>query len=428
MRAGEQREVTPEAIDLDGQGVVMAHDRELRVPDLFAGERGLVRVEHVSRGGPVAIGRLLERTVPHPARRTAPCPRHESRGGKCTGCPLMTLDVPAQHEQKRVLLERLGLPVSEIVAAPEPLGYRWASKRVAFDTRHGLLLGSYVRGTHRVASMRHCLVDHPAIREAADTLEGAARQTGVRAWSPRRPRGLRYAWMKTNGEQVLLTLVWGNEDTAPARELAASLGPNVHVTLSIQAGRGNTLRGSRPRPLTGETSLSVPIGGEVVTCGPLGFLQPNPAVAALAYDDLLQSTEGEPLRGDLAFDLYAGAGVTTARLRGRFERVVPCESYPESAASLGVPPTEAATFLRSAEERADLVVANPPRKGLGPEVCRELLRLKPPRVHIMACGPKGLVRDLARLQVGFTLEALRAYDTLPQTPHVELVAKLVRRA
>jgi tRNA/tmRNA/rRNA uracil-C5-methylase (TrmA/RlmC/RlmD family) len=74
----------------------------------------------------------------------------------------------------------------------------------------------------------------------------------------------------------------------------------------------------------------------------------------------------------------------------------------------------------------DAVVANPPRKGLGAAVTGELLRLRPARIHVMACGPAGLAKDIGALSKGYRLESLRAYDTLPQTPHVELIAKLVR--
>jgi tRNA/tmRNA/rRNA uracil-C5-methylase (TrmA/RlmC/RlmD family) len=44
----------------------------------------------------------------------------------------------------------------------------------------------------------------------------------------------------------------------------------------------------------------------------------------------------------------------------------------------------------------------------------------------MACGPAGLANDIAALADGYRLESLRAYDSLPQTPHLELIAKLVR--
>jgi len=59
-------------------------------------------------------------------------------------------------------------------------------------------------------------------------------------------------------------------------------------------------------------------------------------------------------------------------------------------------------------------------------VTKELLRLVPARIHMMACAPASLAKDIAALAQAYRLESLRAYDTLPQTPHVELVAKLVR--
>jgi tRNA/tmRNA/rRNA uracil-C5-methylase (TrmA/RlmC/RlmD family) len=106
--------------------------------------------------------------------------------------------------------------------------------------------------------------------------------------------------------------------------------------------------------------------------------------------------------------------------------VVPCESHPEGAQSLGIEPETAEEFLARQTEAPDAVVANPPRKGLGAAVTRELLRLRPARVHVMACGPAGLAADIAALAGGYRLKSLQAWDTLPQTPHVELIAKLVR--
>ncbi len=70
------------------------------------------------------------------------------------------------------------------------------------------------------------------------------------------------------------------------------------------------------------------------------------------------------------------------------------------------------------------MIANPPREGLGPQVCAELLRLAAPRLQLMSCGPAALARDLKALASGYRLTALRAYDTLPHTPHLELVAWL----
>jgi len=180
------------------------------------------------------------------------------------------------------------------------------------------------------------------------------------------------------------------------------------------------------------------VAGVAFEVGPLGFLQPNPEVAGLAYLDLVRVPAGGRTRGQLALDLYAGVGVTTALLRKQFERVLPCEAFPESARLLGVEPELAESFLariltggRTARHTVDLVIANPPRGGLGPTICSQLNRLEAARVHIMSCQPKSLAQDLERLtgsEGSYKLLRTRAYDTLPQTPHLEVVAWLIGRS
>ena len=65
---------------------------------------------------------------------------------------------------------------------------------------------------------------------------------------------------------------------------------------------------------------------------------------------------------------------------------------------------------------------------MGPEVCAALRELAAPRVHLMSCNAQTLAADLERLAPDYELEGLRGYDTLPQTPHLELVAFLRRRS
>jgi tRNA/tmRNA/rRNA uracil-C5-methylase (TrmA/RlmC/RlmD family) len=167
----------------------------------------------------------------------------------------------------------------------------------------------------------------------------------------------------------------------------------------------------------------------------MGFLQPNPRVAELAYLDLVAHPNGEAATGRRALDLYAGVGVTTALLRRGFEGVSACDEHPESAASLGELALRADELLaRELESRpgpVDLVVADPPRAGLGPVVTRQLRELGAARIHLMSCNAASLARDLHELcgaSAGYELEGCRGYDTLPQTPHVELVAWLRRVA
>lgn len=428
MKAGDTLELELDALAPTGEASGRHEDRTVFVPGAFAGEQVSARVTHVSRQQPRAHTELRAILRPHPGRRASPCVHHDTglppRTPRCTGCPLLELDVADQRAQKRELLARQhGLHVDEVIAAPAEFGYRHSSKRVVGGTTGQLVLGSYVRASHELAAMHACRVDHPEIVLAAEELRRIADWQKIPPFDERTRTGdLRYAWLKTDGNEVLLTLVTASSDSRiPA--LAEHLRRPVGVAWSVHAGADNNLRGAAPTLLRGR-NLNVTLAEVTREVGPLGFLQPNPAVAALAYADLTRDPHAQTLSGTLALDLYSGAGVTTELLRARFTEVRACEAYPESAAAQNLAPETAEQFLTRQQQRPDLVIANPPREGLGPQVCAELLRLAPPRLHIMSCGPASLARDLKALAPRYRLTALRAYDTLPHTPHLELVAWL----
>ncbi len=441
VKSGDTRELDLDTLAPGGEGVGPHEGLAVHVPGGFPGEQVRVRLTHVSRQQPRAHAELRALLRAHPGRRPSPCVHHDPgafhdrKQPLCTGCPLLSLAVADQREHKRQLLAREhGLQVDAVIAAPEEYGYRWSSKRVVGGTAGQLVLGSYVRGSHTLAAMHACQVDHPQIVLAAEELRRIADSLAIEPFDEQTRAGdLRYAWFKTDGRDVLLTLVTASEDSRAARELPERLRRPAGIAWSVQPGAGNNLRGAPPRLLRGADQLVSELAEVPVTIGPLGFLQPNPAVAALAYADLIRDPNGEPLSGPLALDLYAGAGVTTQLLRRSFTEVRACEAYPESAAALGLTPETSEAFLRRQQDTPTLVIANPPREGLRPDVCAGLLRLAAPRLHIMSCGPAGLARDLAQLTspTGLTptpyrLVALRAYDTLPHTPHLELIAWLER--
>ncbi len=389
-----------------------------RIAGSFPGERVVARIDHVGKHATFATTVEVERG--RPGRRSPPCLRHvDTKDGRCTGCALMALEEADQRTLLReMLLAQHGLEVSEVVPAPESLGYRWSAKRIAFGGPGKLRLGSFMRGTNRPADMKGCLVDHPLIAAAADELAEAARDLGIAAHDEERKRlGLRAVWLRTNGTQVLATLVTSEANADELIRLSPRLTLCHGLAVSFYRDGGNVLRGADATVLRGIEVLDV--NGTAI--GPLGFLQPNPKVAEQMYDDLVDG-----IGGGRVFDLYAGSGATTRRLRAIASEVVPCESHPEAARSLDVDPETAEAFLARQTDAVDGVIANPPRKGLGTAVTSELLRLRPARIHVMACGPAGLAKDIGALAQGYRLESLRAYDTLPQTPHVELIAKLVR--
>lgn len=433
MKPGDTLTVMAETLSKHGDGVARIDGVEIHVAGLLPGETGDVEVDYVSRQRPRAHASVLARRNTHPGRRTAPCPHHN----RCNGCTLMDMDLVSQRELKRRDLERTwGILVDRLVYDTSGLGYRYSSKRVFSGSPGAVFLGSFMRGTHNVADMRGCLVDHPDIAACADEVADVASELHVVPYDESDGEGdLRYAWFKTDGHgNTLVALITADPRLTRVHELAARLERAAGIAWGVNSARGNDMRGIGLRPLQGRQSLQYAFGEVVTHVGPLGFLQPNPAIAAAAYHDLVRVPAGGNVHGRVAFDLYAGAGVTTRLLRRQFHEVIPCESFPESARGLGIEPQLVEEFLArmlaAGQRPPDLVVANPPRGGLGPTVCAQLNDLRAPRLHLMSCSPASLVEDLRKLtgeNGRYKVIGARAFDTLPQTNHVEVVVWLVGR-
>ena len=82
----------------------------------------------------------------------------------------------------------------------------------------------------------------------------------------------------------------------------------------------------------------------------------------------------------------------------------------------------------SAHKNPDVLIIDPPRSGMHPDVIREVLKLAPERIAYISCNPATQARDIALLSEGYELLELAPVDMFPQTYHIECVAKLRRRS
>jgi 23S rRNA (uracil1939-C5)-methyltransferase len=162
-----------------------------------------------------------------------------------------------------------------------------------------------------------------------------------------------------------------------------------------------------------------------------GFFQVN----RFLQDELVRAVTADR-EGALAWDLYAGVGLFSRVLDRGFEQVVAVEAAAsdlvKSFKGAGKRAVEATTveFLRVAvvqRERPDLVVMDPPRSGVGAEVCALLARVSAPTMVYVSCDPVTLARDLKILcEAGYSVVELHMVDLFPQTFHLESVVILRR--
>jgi len=373
--------LTIEKLVYGGDGLARLDGKVVLVPYVLPGE--VVRTEVQRSKNDLFRGRVLELITPSPDRVDAPCPYFQ----RCGGCQYQHIDYPAQLEQKRAILREALRRVGKIefsgeiaVISAEPWQYR---NRIQLHMDRGAV-GYFEQGSHTLCAIDHCPIASPALNVAIPKLNGLATAT---------------VELFTNETEIQVNVL----DRVPRSVLQAL--QSVGVTGSLEYAGFQVSRNS--------------------------FFQVNRFLIDRMVECALGDSEGE-----VAIDLYAGVGLFAASLAQRFKQVIAVESarsafqdLERNIQSRTLPITAenktAEDYLAAYEGRPDLILADPPRSGLGKHVVRELARIHAPRLTIIACDPATLARDLqGLLAAGYRIEKITLVDLFPQTFHIESVVHL----
>jgi 23S rRNA (uracil1939-C5)-methyltransferase len=376
-------ELRIESLAAGGDGVAHLPDgRVVFVP--FTAPGDLVRVRLVETRARFARGRVDEILEASPARALPVCPAF----GSCGGCTWQHVDYAAQLEAKRrILLDAirriggLGEPqLGPVLPSPSEYAYRGRT-RVRIE---GGRVGYLRRGSHALCAVSRCPVLVPALDRRLHEL----------AAHPPQPEG---EWELASGS-----------DEVRAAPLGAPGAPRIRLE----------------------------VGAHRIAVSSGVFAQSN----ALMLDALATRVRERAGSGELAVELYAGAGLLTVGLAERFDRVVAVEGDPVAIGDLRANLAEAGLdrveVLAESVERAlpalagrspDVLVLDPPRSGLARGSADALAAVSAERIVYLSCDPATLARDLAAIcALGYRLHALEGIDLFPQTPHVEALATLAR--
>jgi 23S rRNA (uracil1939-C5)-methyltransferase len=442
-------EVVATTLDEAGQGVgADAAKSAIHVIDLLPGERAEVQLDHTSPHKPEAWGHIVRRLGGPSSERVAPaCPAW----GRCGGCVWQHLAYPAQlAEKRRRLEEALALVpavaegrvrIGAVRPSPQTLGYRNKGKYVAGRSKDHIVLGAYAPRSHHVIDTLGCQVVAPVIDEVATWIRGAAEAAGLAAYDEKKREGeLRYVIVReSDGDAMVVLVVAPRTPRAKLEAVATALSrhPAVRSVVSLENDRRDGAiipTGSTTHVLLGKGTLVEDIAGAKVEVGPGEFLQVNRAQATAMYLRVAELAEPQP--GMHAVDLFAGVGGIGLHLARAGAEVISVELDREAVGQLrraaeraGLPLTalagDAGEVPRAQLGKPDIVVVNPPRRGLSDATHELLLALRPPTILYVSCGPEALGRDLVALPQ-YEADVIEPFDLMPGTGQVETVVRLRR--
>ncbi|MGB8261628.1 MAG: 23S rRNA (uracil(1939)-C(5))-methyltransferase RlmD [Terracidiphilus sp.] len=390
------------------------------VPLALPGEQARVRITESRKG--YAAAEVEEIVEPAPERIAPACPHF----GACGGCHYQHTGYQYQLAMKQAILretlERAGVVWGGEIAvlAGEPWAYR-NRIRLAFDAAGRP--GYRGRRSHAVVPIAECPIAAPLLVRAAGEFAAVAGEA-------LRPAEL--TLFCDRDETALLATVEAGNPRPRIEPLAEALRERLPQLqgLEVTAAMAGT---APPRVLArwGAERLAHRAAGFDYRVDHGAFFQVN----RWLVDALVERVTGDQ-SGRLAWDLFAGVGLFARALASRFERVVAVESSPaalpglrENLLGAGGDAVQAETlaFLRRGRmgDRAELIVVDPPRAGLGPELCALLGEAAAPRMVYVSCDPATLARDLkALLALGYGTESVTLADLFPQTYHLETVVQL----
>ena len=377
---------------------------------------------------------------PSPERIDPPCPFF----GTCGGCQWQHISYPAQLSAKQAALTdalqrigRLDPPpvVDECIPSPQQFGYRNKIELIAEDRSGRLDLGFTRAGTDEVISIPECMLLPKKLQKAPGSLQGALRYLSSRGRDLRLQRvSLRVA-ANTGDIEVAL---WTEPGDFPRQIVADTLSEAVGATSVVRClvkGAPKKRNVSGVEVLKGKGAWRERLAGRSMLASAPSFFQVNtPMAEELVGVVLEKATKGSPSE---ALDLFCGAGTFTLPLAAEIDYVACVESSRYALKDLrrnldaadlhaDVIAGDAAREISGLSE-FDVVVIDPPRAGLSPQLARAITQMDLSRLIYVSCDPSTLARDAAILdEGGLRMRGAKVLDLFPQTYHVETVAEFSR--
>jgi 23S rRNA (uracil1939-C5)-methyltransferase len=365
----------------------------------------------------------------------------------CPGCPrfgepgVATLARDALNE----LAHANGLPAVAVVSGAS-FGFRHRA-RLAIRGRLGSpKLGLFELDTHRVVHTPNCVVHHPLINHVASTVRRALVETRTTCYSDAAHLGVaRYLQVviERSSQTAQVVMVANGADPEPLAEclnvIRERLGSDLHsLWFNANLQHSNTILGPEFHNWHGPDVVVERFDGPDVCYPPGAFGQNN---LELAQALIAHVRECIPA-GSSVVEFYAGVGAIGLSVLNRVSDIRMNEIgrdslqglvrgiarlIPDEKNKITVIPGEAGSHSALAAD-AQVVIADPPRKGLDGALADVLSGNPPQRFIYVSCGWESFLADTARLvsRGKLRLSGLTAFNLLPFTHHVEVVAQFDR--
>ena len=431
----------------EGEGIAKIDNFAIFIPGALKGEKVKILIVKVLTSH--AFGKVIEIIEKSKNRQEVDCTTYK----RCGGCNLRHIKYEETLKIKQNTVQSLvnktlkeKIEVEKTVGMNNPFHYRnKAQYPVGLNKQGEPIIGVFANRTHEVIPIEKCLIQNEVYQEIAKYIIEYIKKEKISIYDEKTGKGLiRHIVVKVGMKtgQIMCILVI-NGDSIPneqnlVKELLSNF-PNIKTIIkNVNKKNTNVILGQENINLYGNGYIEDILGDYIFQISPLSFYQVNPIQAEKLYN--LGVEMANITKADTVFDLYCGIGTISLFMAQYAKKVYGIEIVKEAidmakenAINNKIDNTEFFAgdvevvldeLINKKGVTADIVMFDPPRKGLDKNTISNILKIEPKKLVYISCNPATLIRDLASFEDKYDIKKIVPVDMFPFTSHVEVCALL----
>lgn len=431
----------------EGEGIAKIEGFTIFIPNAIKGEKVKILIVKVLKS--LAFGKVIDIIEKSDKRVKCDCKTYK----RCGGCNMRHIEYEETLIIKRNSVQALvnktlknKVQVKNTIGMENPLHYRnKAQYPIGMNKENKPVIGVFARRSHEIIPINNCLIQKPISEQIAKFILEYITKNNISVYDEKSGKGIfRHlvikVGVKTNEIMCILVInahSFKNENKL-VEELVKNFPDIKTIVKNINTKNTNVIMGKENIVLYGDGYIKDILGDYTFKISPQSFYQVNPLQAEKLYN--LGVEAAKITKNDIVFDLYCGIGTISLFMAKYAKKVYGVEiveqaikDAKENAKTNNIENTEFIAgdteiilddLINNKKIIPDVVMVDPPRKGLDNRTIENINKIKPNRVIYISCNPATLIRDLAKFEENYEIKSIQPVDMFPFSSHVECCSVL----
>lgn len=448
----KNKEYVVDIIDngFEGEGIAKIEGLTIFIPNAIKGEK--VRILIVKVLASHAFGKIIEIIKLSKDRIEADCSTYK----RCGGCSLRHIKYEETLKIKQNIIQSLvnktlknKIKVQETLGMENPYHYRNKAQYPIGKNKDGKeVMGVFANRSHEIIPIHKCLIQNERTEEIAKFIFDYIVKNKISIYDEKTGKGLvRHIVTKIGiktGEIMCIIVINGKSipnENEFVNQVTSKFTDVKTIVKNINTKNTNIILGNQNVNLFGNGYIEDVLGTFRFKISPLSFYQVNPVQAERLYQIGVEAAG--ITKNDTVFDLYCGIGTISLFMSKYAKKIYGIEIVKEAIdaakENANINHIDNTEFIAGDVEKVfddliysqkvipDIVMVDPPRKGLDNKSVENILQIRPKKLVYISCNPATLVRDLAKFEKKYEIKRIKPVDMFPFCRHVECVALMGRK-